>query len=217
MITKKQLKIFEVFTKKPFEEFTRGQIKALSKEKSNNALSIAINQFKKERIISEKKVGKSGLLRLNFNNDLVFHYLALCNEERMPHLVKMCIDEIREAVERYTHFYSIAIFGSYSIGEEHKDSDLDVAVFIESKEKANLVKAALNTATMQSPIELDTHVITKHEMLQMLTNKEENLGKQIARKHLIVYNHPIFYELIFEGLRNGFHFTSLPGESKKRT
>ena len=32
MITKKQLKIFEVFAKKPFGEFTRKQIKKESKE-----------------------------------------------------------------------------------------------------------------------------------------------------------------------------------------
>ena len=32
----------------------------------------------------------------------------------------------------------------------------------------------------------------------MLNDDEENLGKQIARKHLAVHNHQIFYDLIKE-------------------
>ena len=51
MITKKQLKIFQVFAKQPFAEFTRKQIKQVSNEKSNNALALAIKQFTKARLL----------------------------------------------------------------------------------------------------------------------------------------------------------------------
>ncbi|MEW5897288.1 MAG: hypothetical protein AB1668_06335 [Nanoarchaeota archaeon] len=51
---------------------------------------------------------------------------------------------------------------------------------------------------------MDIHVISKAEMFAMLTNAEENFGKQIARKHLAVYNHRIFYEIIKEGMKHGF-------------
>ena len=47
MITEKQLEIFGVFAEKPFASYTLKQIKELSKEKSNNALSIAMKRFKK--------------------------------------------------------------------------------------------------------------------------------------------------------------------------
>ena len=33
-------------------------------------------------------------------------------------------------------------------------------------------------------------------MLEMFSNEEENLGKQIARRHLAVHNHRIFYEMV---------------------
>jgi hypothetical protein len=42
-------------------------------------------------------------------------------------------------------------------------------------------------------------------MIEMLTNDEENLGKQIARKHLAVHNHQIFYDIVKEGVKRGFH------------
>ena len=58
MITEKQLKIFEVFAKNPFAEYTRKVIKEELKEKSNNTLALTINTLKKEEVLIEKKIGK---------------------------------------------------------------------------------------------------------------------------------------------------------------
>jgi predicted nucleotidyltransferase len=204
MITKKQLKIFEVFAKKPFAEYTRKQAKKESREKSNNALALAINLLKKEEVLNEKKVGKSGLLTLNLANDLTFNYLALCNNNRISHNVKLTLESLKKEVSEETPFYSIAIFGSYAFGEQKKGSDLDAAVFIDCEEKRKQIEALANSAKLKSVLEMDIHVIPRAEMIEMLANKEENLGKQIARKHLAVYNHRIFYEIIKEGIKHGF-------------
>ncbi len=204
MITKKQLKIFEVFAKKPFAEYTRKEIKKCSKEKSNNALALTINLLKKEEVIIERKIGKSGLLTLNFNNDLTIYYIALCNDAKIPKMVKLAIETLKQEIMENTLFYSIVIFGSYAIGEQKKESDLDIAIFIETAEKRKRIDASINSAKLKSVIELDVHIISKEEMLEMLANKEENLGKQIARKHLVVHNHIIFYDLIKEGMKRGF-------------
>ena len=76
---------------------------------------------------------------------------------------------------------------------------MDIAVFLENTPEKNL-----NTVKLKSLIELDLHIITTTEFLEMLKNKEENLGKQIARKHLAIHNQRIFYDLINEGMNNGF-------------
>ena len=204
MITKKQLKIFEVFAKKPFAEYTRKQIKKESKEKSNNTLALTINTLKKEEVIIEKIVGKSGLLTLNLDNDLTFYYIALCNNQKISKLAKISLQRLKKEIETQTCFYSIVIFGSYALHEQKTTSDLDIAVFIESKEKIKSIEAATHSAKLKSPIELDIHVIPKKEMIEMLTHDEENLGKQIARKHLAVHNHRIFYDIIKEGMKHGF-------------
>ncbi len=204
MITKKQLKIFEVLAKKPFAEYTRKEIKKESKDKSNNALALAINQLKKEDVLIEKKIGKSGLLTLNLGNDLTFYYLALCNDNRIPHDVNIALESLKKEISEETPFYSIVIFGSYSVGEQKKDSDLDIAVFIDAEEKRKPTEALANGAKLKSILKMDVHVIPRAEMIEMLTNNEENLGKQIARKHLAVYNHRIFYEIIKEGMKHGF-------------
>ena len=131
MITEKQLKIFEVFAKKPFAEFTRKQIKKEAKEKSNNALALTINLLKKEEVLIEKKVGKSGLLTLNLDSDTTSCYIALCNNQRADNAVKDAVKRLKDEIKDITPFYSIVVFGSYAVNEQKKASDLDIAVFID--------------------------------------------------------------------------------------
>lgn len=206
MLTEKQLDIFAVFAKYPFKERTRQEIKSLAKEKSNNALSLAFSQFKEEDLLIEKKVGKSSLYVLNFENDLVYYYIALSNEKRMKKIVKISINYVIEEVQKITPFFSIVIFGSYSIQEEKKDSDLDVAIFIENKDYVKDITRILHDAKLKSVLALDAHVITRADMIEMLVNDEENLGKQIAKKHMVVHNHQLFYNLMKEGIKNEFKF-----------
>jgi len=204
MITEKKLNIFEVFAKNPFAEHTRNQIKKESKEKSNNALALAINLLKREGILSEKKVGKSGLLTLNLNNDLTFLYIALCNELRLDKTAKIAVQMLKDEIDEETMFYSVIVFGSYAMNEQKRTSDLDVAVFIDGEEKKKKIEALINSAKLKTPMKIDAHVIPKAEMIEMLTNREENLGKQIARKHLAMHNNRIFYDIIKEGMKRGF-------------
>jgi len=202
MITEKQFKIFEVFARNPFAEFARKEVKIESREKSNNALALTINLLKKEEVVKEKKIGKSGLLTLNLENDLTFYYIALCNNKRIHHLAKLATESLKAEISPDTPFYSIAIFGSYATGEQKKDSDLDIAVFIENENKE--IAASVNSAKLKSILDMHVHIIPRKEMLEMLTNKEENLGKQIARKHLAIHNQRIFYDIVKEGMNRGF-------------
>lgn len=204
MLTEKQLDIFAEFVKYPFKERTRQEIKRLSKEKSNNALSLAFSQFRNENLLIEQKVGKSSLFTLNVENDLIYYYIALSNNKRMKKSVELTLKYIKEEIKKTTSFFSIVVFGSYAIQEEKKSSDLDIAIFIENKDTIKELKINLGTAELKSILELDVHIITRGDMIEMLTNNEENLGKQIAKKHMAVYNHQIFYDLLKEGMKRGF-------------
>jgi len=206
MLTDKQLDIFATFAKYPFKELTRQEVKHLANEKSNNTLNIAFSQFKKENLLLEQKVGKSSLYKLNFNENTTIQYLALCNEKRLKKVAKDSLSEITSEVKKSTTLFTIVVFGSYATGEENKSSDLDVAIITNDKTKIKEIERNLSSAKLKSIIELDTHVIIYDDFFKMLINKEENLGKQIARKHLAIYNHQLFYDLLFEGLNHGFKY-----------
>ena len=206
MLTESQFKILEPLTRNMLKEYSIKEIKESCGEKSNNALSLALKKFKDENLVKERRVGRSLLYTLNIDNDLVFNYITLINTKKLPKSVLRAIERIKEDVEKHTSFFSIVIFGSYAIGKQTKDSDLDVAVFIEEENKRKMIETAIKSSELKTPLEIHSNVISKEEFLEMLKIDNENLGKQIARKHLSIYNSHIFYSLLKRGIKNGFRY-----------
>ena len=206
MLTNSQLKIFEPLTRNMLKEYSIKEIKESCGEKSNNALTLALKKFKEENLVKERRIGRSLLYTLNIDNELVFNYIQLINTRKIPKQALRAIERIKEDVERHTSFFSIVIFGSYAIGKQTKESDFDVAVFIEEENKRKIIESALKSSELKTPLKIHGHVISKDEFLEMLRVDEENLGKQIARKHLSIYNSHIFYSLLKKGIKNGFRY-----------
>ncbi len=206
MLTTNQLKIFEPLTKNILKEYPIKEIKKSSGEKSNNALSLAFKKFKDENLVIEKRVGRSLLYTLDINNELVFNYIELINIKKIQKIVLRAIKRIKKDIEKHTSFFSIVIFGSYAIGKQTKDSDFDVAIFIEKENKRKTIETALKSSELKTPLNIHGHVISEYEFLEMLKIDNENLGKQIARKNLSIYNSHIFYSLLKKGIENGFKY-----------
>jgi len=204
MLTEKQFNIFKVFARRPFAEYSRKSIKQESKEKSNNTLALTINTLKKEGVLIERIIGRTGLLTLNHNNSRTALYIALCNTKRIEKSVALSIQQLKNELEAVTPFYSLVIFGSYATGKQTQKSDVDIAIFFDGDERRKNIIASLNSAKLKAPLDIDAHAISRTEMVEMLTNNEENLGKQIARKHVAVHNHQIFYDIVQEGMKHGF-------------
>ncbi len=206
MLTKKQLKIFNIFTRNIFQEYSFKEIKTGSKEKSNSVLQNAIKTFLDENLVSERKIGTSKLYKINHDNDKVFDYLNISITENLPKLVKRSLFIVKNELDKYLFFYSLVIFGSYVNKSNKEKSDLDIAIFTQKNEKN--VKIAMNSAQNKSLIDLDFHPITDKDFLEMLKVDHENLGKEIARKNLPVCNGRIFYKLVLRGIKNGFKVVS---------
>jgi len=143
-------------------------------------------------------------INYRINNIIHHHELPDISIEEYKRLANLEKETLKKEITENTPFYSLVIFGSYAINQQKDNSDLDIAIFIEKENNKKQIEALVNSAKLKSTIEIDAHIIPKSEMIEMLTNKEENLGKQIARKHLAYYNNRIFYEIIKEGRDHGF-------------
>ncbi|MBU1199802.1 MAG: nucleotidyltransferase domain-containing protein [Nanoarchaeota archaeon] len=203
MLTPKQIKIFEAFLKQPYEELTYRDIKDYSNEKSNSIIQKAILKFLEDDLVSKKEIGNMYLYGLNLKNNSTFSYFDILINEKLPLIVKKTLKIIKEELAN-TDFFSIVIFGSYAEGKQSQKSDLDVAFFVSSEREKRECEQSLKSAELKSLLNVDYHVFTKNEMLQMLKDKQENLGKQIVHKHLAVHNPLIFYSIVQEGIDNGF-------------
>src|SRR3989338_935937 len=203
MLTPKQIKIFEAFLRRPYKELTYKEIKDYSKENSNSIIQKAIKKFLTEDLVKKREVGNIILYTPNLENSTVFSYFDILTKEKISNLVRNSLKIIRGEIFNI-EFISVVIFGSYVEGKQKEKSDLDIAIFVNSVEDKKNCELSMKSAELKSILPLDAHVITKDEMLQMLKDKHENLGKQIAYKHLAIQNPMIFYSIIREGMNNGF-------------
>ena len=53
--------------------------------------------------------------------------------------------------------------------------------------------------------ECHPYVFTQTEFYQMLVNKEQNYGKEIAKNNLIVTGGKEYYTILLEAIEHGFH------------
>ncbi len=203
MLTPKQIKIFEAFLRRPYKELTYKEIKDYSKENSNSIIQNAIIKFLTEDLVRKREVGNIILYTLNLENSAVFSYFDILTKEKISNLVKNSLKIIRREFFNI-EFISVVIFGSYAEEKQKEKSDLDIAIFVNSVEDKKNCELSMKSAELKSILPLDVHVITKDEMIHMLKDKHENLGKQIAYKHLAIQNPMIFYSILAEGINNGF-------------
>lgn len=204
MLTKKQLKILNIFQRNDFKEISWKQLKDFSKEKSSSVIQNAIKSFLDEELITEKRIGTSKLYAINSRNNKPYVYFETYNRENLSKQVLKSIKELEDSLDKHTYFYSMVIFGSYAVSEQKKNSDLDVALFIEQEDKKKIIEAVFKSMEIKSILKIHGVVITKDEFLEMLKADYGNVGKEIARKHLIVHNPIIFYSMLKEGIKYGF-------------
>ena len=66
------------------------------------------------------------------------------------------------------------------------------------------IKPYVNELKLNFSLSIDEHYIAFDEFIKMVLHKEENLGKQIMRKHILFYNPDIYYQLLKEAHKHGF-------------
>jgi len=203
MLTPEQIRIFEAFLRKPYQARTYKEIKMHAKKKSNSIIQNAIAKFLAEGLIRKESVGNNLLYRLNLENESVFSYSDILINEKLSPIIKTTLQIIKREIGEIA-FVSIVIFGSYVDGKQTEKSDLDLALFVSTKKDKRICELAMKSVELRSVLSIDAHVITKGEMLKMLKDKRENLGKQIVHKHLATYNPAIFYSIVQEGVNHGF-------------
>ncbi len=89
--------------------------------------------------------------------------------------------------------YSLILFGSRAEGNQREKSDIDLCIINkDGKKEVNLSKFELLFKLETNPVYLK-----EKEFRQMLKEEEQNLAKEIIRKHIILYGEEHFWNLIW--------------------
>lgn len=202
-LLKQELLLLKPFIKEPWKEFTLTEIKAITRNKSHHYVFEALKKFTRLSIITEKKKGNTNIYAINTDNQDL-HYLMITEAIIKEQRADMPYKNIRQITSKIKNpFYSLIIGGSYAEGKQKPASDMDIAFVVSDSESKKPCQIALKEGELMIP-EVHGHIFTMDEFYQMLINREFNLGKELARKHIIYYGAEAYYKILFEAMKNGF-------------
>ena len=147
-----------------------------------------------EDILILQTVGKAKTVTLNINNAVLKSYLVISSEEeKKEFLEKHPI--LKKIVAELDTADIVILFGSYANGTERITSDIDLLIINKKGEKSiSFSKYEFLFKKKINPI-----FVTKKEFVQMLREKEENVGKQAVENHIILNDAEHFWEGVFYG------------------
>ena len=202
MISRQELKVLKVFKENLFREFSIRDIMKISKKNSYNWVFNSIKKFFNLGLLIFRESAGIKLYSINWDNVLVFRYFSIIdysNGLKIPY--KNIFELINSSPVKY---FSLIVGGSYAKGTNNKKSDLDVLIIVENKSEVQKVLSILtNKADLMIP-KIDLFVFSKKEFLEMLLNKEENLGKQFFETGLVLFGSESYYLILKEAKERGF-------------
>jgi predicted nucleotidyltransferase len=147
-------------------------------------------------VVNVKTLGKSKILKLNLYYPTLKSHLAIASNYEKEEFIsqKNLIKKITLEIKTQD---IVILFGSYAINEETTKSDIDLLIINKKGEKSvSFAKYELLFRKKINPI-----FITNNEFIKMIKDKEENLGKQVIKKHIILNNPELFWELTLNGIQ----------------
>ncbi len=97
------------------------------------------------------------------------------------------------------------ITGSYAKAKQKETSDLDVVIICDNTQEPNAILSQIRLESELMIPEVHPYVFTQEQFYQMLTTKEENYGKEIARNSLIISGGKTYYSILMEAIEHGFN------------
>jgi predicted nucleotidyltransferase len=147
-------------------------------------------------LLNVKNIGKSKVLGLNLSHPTLRSYLAVAaNDEKDEFLKKQPI--IKKIISELNTDEIVVLFGSYAKAIQTDKSDIDLLIINKKGEKSlSFSKYELLFKKKINPL-----FVTNAEFIKMLKEKEENLGKQVLKGHIVLNNPESFWKLVLNGIQ----------------
>lgn len=148
----------------------------------------------KELLVMET-IGRAKTLKLNTKNPIIKSHLAISSEkEKKEFLTKQPI--IRKISNELKTKDIVLLFGSYAKGQQTEKSDIDVIVINKDGTKSiPFSKYEILFNKKINPI-----FVTKKEFKAMLKDKNENVGKQALKAHIVLNNPEEFWRCVLDAV-----------------
>jgi len=186
-----KLRILNYLGKHPQQGFT---LHELSKETGIPYATFHRAVGGMEGLITLKRVGKAKVITANNENPVLKSWLIISSEEEKKGFLKKQ-PLLNKIASKLSTTDIVVLFGSYAKGKQREDSDIDLLIINKRGEKS-ITFSKYETLFKKR---INPMFITKEEFRRMLQDKEENVGKQVLKDHIILKNPEGFWECVFDG------------------
>jgi len=201
--------IIKLYSTNPLSEFTIRQI-SKNLNKSYSYTYGKIQECISQNILKAKKTGASTICSLNLENQKTIELLSIVSISdkeafaKKQSVLSNALDELATKIKEKSNYniFALVLFGSTAKGTARKTSDIDLFFLSPSKEKYDeMIENECNALRMSYGREVNPIVAEPKMYINMLREKEENVGKQVLRDKIIFFGANKFWELTMEGLK----------------
>ncbi|MBU2638544.1 MAG: nucleotidyltransferase domain-containing protein [Nanoarchaeota archaeon] len=190
--TKTTLKLAKALLDEPLHEFKETELIKKAKTGKGSAGNL-INELVKERIILEKRVGKSKIICLNMQSRAVFLLKNLLNQERLSHLPKSKL----ASVLLFTNLAKgkselLLVFGSCIAQTATEKSDIDILIVSNNPDS---IQAERKKTEELFGERLNLHSCTKQEIKNKA--KSDMFIQNALLKGVLLHGYDLAMELFF--------------------
>lgn len=185
------LTLVQALGKSLHKEITIRQLSKDSKVPYTTAYRL-IKQNPNLFIINQK--GNIKLCSLNIKDTITKNYLILAERQQAELFFKKepQFKVLKEEIPQDN--YSLILFGSRAEGKQREKSDIDLCIINKDGSK----KIKFSKVEMLFKLEINPIYLSEDEFGQMLKEEEQNLAKEIIKKHIILYGEEYFWNLVWE-------------------
>ncbi|HOF44300.1 MAG TPA: nucleotidyltransferase domain-containing protein [Candidatus Pacearchaeota archaeon] len=156
-----------------------------------------IKEFATSGIINQNSVGNTTLVEINLSlNSEIYSVEKKRTDEFLSKNQRLKV--IKKYTEEINYpFLIVLIFGSYAKNEKTENSDVDICIISDNKDKSKELQEKLHLLSLR----LEIHEFTIKEFISMIEKTQNNLGHEIIKSNIILYGIENYYNLISKWMK----------------
>ncbi|GAI09937.1 unnamed protein product, partial [marine sediment metagenome] len=130
--------------------------------------------------------------------------LTYFSSSLLADLIFFVVGKFLSVLPKKTDFnlLSVVLFGSLAKGTDFKKSDIDLFIIVPSKKKYDeTIDMECVGLSKGFGVEINPIVSEPTNLLTMLSEKGQNVGKEILKNKIILFGAEKFWELVFEVIK----------------
>ena len=201
MLTKNQIEILNLFRKNIFLKASILELKNILNKTSYSRIFNAVKELEKNKILKIEKIGHANLVFTDLNARFIIQASYLDEDEAMNSNIPN-YDKIINIKELSNYLIIAKKSQEKAILKRGSEQEL-VIVIPDSYNPMSIQEIAEKSLFLVYP-KINISVLKEKEIIEMLIEPQNNLGKEIFKSHIILKNAYKYYELLKEAIKQGF-------------